>query len=42
MGVATTRMPYRSACEHRRIGIAVLRSMSMEVDDIDRQAKEAA
>jgi hypothetical protein len=42
MVVATTRMPYRSACEHRRIGIAVLRSMSMEVNVIDPQAKGAA
>jgi hypothetical protein len=42
MGVATTRMPYRCAGEHRRSGSPALRSMSMVSNDIEAQVMEVA
>jgi hypothetical protein len=42
MGLATTRMPYRCVGEHRRSGIAALRSMSMVSNDIEAQVMEVA
>jgi hypothetical protein len=42
MGVATMRMYYRCSGEHRRSGIAALRSMSMVSNDIESLVMEVA